>query len=150
LERRRNLSFQWGYGHYGIFGSLAALGAGLEVAAQATSHRLEASDTLIAFAVAIPVGVFLLLVWALHAPLGATRPGDLPMVLAATAGPLVIAGLVSAGLPLPAAVLLMAAPPSLIVVRAVLTGRSPQASPSSHAPGAASSDAASGPHEPGS
>jgi hypothetical protein len=67
----------------------------------------------------------------------------------ATAGVLAIAGLVGAGLSLPAAVLLMAGAPSLIVLRAVLTGRS-QASPSSHAPGAASSDAASGPHEPGS
>jgi len=29
------VSFRWGYGHYGIFGSLAAIGASLDVTAEA-------------------------------------------------------------------------------------------------------------------
>jgi low temperature requirement protein LtrA len=123
LEQHRSWSYWWGYGHYGIFGSLAALGAGLEVSAEAIGHQLEAPDTLVAFSVAVPVSVFLLLVWALHAPLGSTRPSDLPTVLVAITAVLGFAALVSAGLGLEWAVLLMALPPSLIVLTAVLTGR---------------------------
>ncbi len=124
LERRRDLSFWWGYGHYGIFASLAALGAGLEVAAEATSHHIEAPDGLVALAVAVPVAVFLLLVWALHAPLETTaRRGDLVTVLVAAAATLAIAGLAGAGLALPLAVFGMALPAAGIVLSAVLTGR---------------------------
>jgi len=125
LSQRPELSFWWGYGHYGIFASLAALGAGLEVAAAAISHHIEASDTLVAFSVAIPVAVFLLLVWALHAPMPGARAGDLPTVLIAIVLTLVIAGLVEAGLPLAVAVLAMVLPPAGIVLSAILTGRDP-------------------------
>ena len=41
--RRRDRSYLWGYGHYGIFAALAALGAGLEVAVEQTGHHLEVS-----------------------------------------------------------------------------------------------------------
>jgi len=69
LAERRDRSYVWGYGHYGIFASLAALGAGLEVAVEQTGHHLEASPTAVSYAIAIPTGVFLMLVWAVHAPL---------------------------------------------------------------------------------
>jgi low temperature requirement protein LtrA len=125
LSQRPELSFWWGYGHYGIFGSLAALGGGLEVAAAAIGHHIEASDTLVAFAVAVPAAIFLVLVWALHAPMPGSRPGDLPTVLVAVVLILAIAGLVETGLPVSLAVLLMALPPAGIVLSAVLTGRDP-------------------------
>jgi low temperature requirement protein LtrA len=129
LARRRELSFLWGYGHYGIFASLAALGAGLEVAAAANSHHIEASDTVVAFSVAIPVAVFLILVWAIHAPLAGARPRDLPTVLTAMAFTLAFAGLVEVGMPLPVAVAAMALPPAGIVLTAVLAGRDPSLNP---------------------
>jgi low temperature requirement protein LtrA len=69
LARRRNLSFVWGYGHYLIFASLAALGAGLEVAVESAGHETETSDLVVALAVAIPVAVFLVVLWAVHAPI---------------------------------------------------------------------------------
>jgi low temperature requirement protein LtrA len=69
LEEKRSLSYLWGYGHYGIFGALAALGAGLEVAVESAGHHLEIPDTVAASAVAVPVGAFLILLWAVHAPL---------------------------------------------------------------------------------
>jgi len=72
LAERRDRSYLWGYGHYGIFASLAALGAGLEVAVEQTAHHLAASPVAISYAVAVPTGVFLMLVWAVHAPLVAT------------------------------------------------------------------------------
>lgn len=69
LASRRARAFYWGYGHYGIFASLAALGAGLEVAVQRGSADATASDTAVEYAIAVPVAVFLVLLYALHAPL---------------------------------------------------------------------------------
>jgi low temperature requirement protein LtrA len=155
LEHRSTLPFWWGYGHYGIFAALAALGAGLEVAAARIGHHLEVSDVRIAFAVAVPVAVFLVLVWVLHAPLGEVRAGDLPTVLVASGAVLGVAALVGAGLPLPWAVLGMALPPAAMVAGAVSRTSVPHRSaaahwPSNQVPGAARSRAASGPQEPGS
>jgi len=73
LERNRNRSFLWGYGHFGIFAALAAVGSGLEVAVQSTvgasedHHAVEAH--VVALAVALPVAIFLVLLWLLHAPI---------------------------------------------------------------------------------
>ena len=69
LARRRDLSFVWGYGHYLIFASLAAAGAGLEVAVESAGHHTETPDTVVALAVAVPVAVFLVMLWAVHAPI---------------------------------------------------------------------------------
>jgi len=69
LEGHRDLSYLWGYGHFAIFASLGALGAGLEVAVESAGHHLEVDAQVVAFAVAIPVAVFLVALWAAHAPL---------------------------------------------------------------------------------
>ncbi|AQZ61708.1 FIG00761799: membrane protein [[Actinomadura] parvosata subsp. kistnae] len=68
LSGRRDRSYRWGYGHYGIFAALAALGAGLEVAVEQSGHHVAAAPLTVAYAVAIPVGVFLLLLWLVHTP----------------------------------------------------------------------------------
>jgi low temperature requirement protein LtrA len=77
LSSRRHRSYLWGYGHYGIFAALAALGAGLEVAAEQTAHDLAASPLAICYAVAIPAAVFLVLLWLVHAPI-VTEPVTRP------------------------------------------------------------------------
>jgi low temperature requirement protein LtrA len=59
-------SILWGYGHYFIFASAAAVGAGLAVAVDYDTHHAEISGTLAAYAVALPVAVYLLFVWLLH------------------------------------------------------------------------------------
>jgi low temperature requirement protein LtrA len=69
LENHRERSYLWGYGHFGIFASLAAIGAGLEVAVESAGHHLDVGVMVVAFAIAIPVAVFLVLLWALHAPI---------------------------------------------------------------------------------
>ena len=69
LVEHRERSYIWGYGHYLIYASLAAIGAALEVAVQAVTHDIEASGMLVGYALAIPVAVFLVLLWLLHAPL---------------------------------------------------------------------------------
>ncbi len=115
LARHRELSFVWGYGHYAIFASLAALGAGLEVTVEAVSHHVEASDQLVAMAVVVPVAQYLATVWLLHAPLGeGYRASVVPMSLAIVAT-LAVAALVPLGLPLPWVVVLVAVPPAVLV-----------------------------------
>ena len=69
LAGSRDRSWLWGYGHYGIFAALAAVGAGLEVAVEQTGHAVEAAPTAIGYAVAVPVAAFLVLLWAVHAPI---------------------------------------------------------------------------------
>jgi low temperature requirement protein LtrA len=69
LVSHRDRSYAWGYGHYGVFAALAALGAGLEVAVEQTGHHVAPSPVTVGYAIAIPVAVLLILVWALHAPI---------------------------------------------------------------------------------
>jgi len=66
LEERRDRSYRWGYGHYGIFASLAALGAGLEVVVEQTSHDLHISPTAASYSVAVPAACFVALLWGVH------------------------------------------------------------------------------------
>jgi low temperature requirement protein LtrA len=68
LVQRRERSYIWGYGHYFVFAALAAVGAALEVAVGVT-HHIEASALVVGYALAIPVAIFLVLLWLLHAPL---------------------------------------------------------------------------------
>ena len=69
LERRRSRSFYWGYGHYFLFLSLVATGAGLEAAVASMSEHVEADPTAITYGVAVPVALFLVLMWVLYRPL---------------------------------------------------------------------------------
>ncbi|WP_223695169.1 low temperature requirement protein A [Leifsonia poae] len=69
LSIRRNRAFIWGYGHAFVFASLTAIGAGLEVAVQRAAANAETSDLAAEYAIAVPVAVFLLMLWLLHAPL---------------------------------------------------------------------------------
>jgi low temperature requirement protein LtrA len=73
LASHRDRSYLWGYGHYGIFAALAAVGAGLEVAVEHTGHHVAASPVAVGYAIAVPVSAFLVLLWALHAPI-VSRP----------------------------------------------------------------------------
>ena len=75
LAHHRDLSYLWGYAHYAVFAALAALGAGLEVAVEQTGHHLTVPATTVGYAVAVPVAVYLVLYWAVHAPIV-----DLPRV----------------------------------------------------------------------
>jgi low temperature requirement protein LtrA len=59
-------AFVWGYGHLLVFASVAAVGAGLSLAIERASHPIALSSAETGAAVAIPVAVFLLSLWALH------------------------------------------------------------------------------------
>lgn len=80
LAVKRGRSYLWGYGHYGVFAALAALGAGLEAAVAEAGHHLDVAPVALGYAVALPVGIFLLLLWAVHAVLQ-TRSQIRPAVI---------------------------------------------------------------------
>ena len=105
----------WGYGHYFIFASAAAVGAGLAVAVEYETGGAEISGTVAGYAVALPAAVYLFFVWLLH-----VRPHQ--------RGPLVIAHPVVAGLILvapfgPAAFHVVAALLVVLVAITVTLGR---------------------------
>ncbi|MES5821886.1 low temperature requirement protein A [Streptomyces sp. RG80] len=64
--RSNRQSFLWGYGHYLIFASAAAIGAGLEVAVEQAVGKAHISTLAASAAVTLPSALYLLTVWALH------------------------------------------------------------------------------------
>ncbi|GGU32965.1 membrane protein [Streptomyces lavendofoliae] len=59
-------AFLWGYGHYLILASAAAIGAGIEVAVEQAVGKAHLSATAATAAVTLPAALFLLVVWMLH------------------------------------------------------------------------------------
>ena len=93
----------WGYGHYLVFATVAALGAGLEVALETAEHRTHISELTAGLAVAVPVALYLLVLAPLHrvarsgavAHQAVTAGGAVVvLVLAAAAGTLGLGGAV--------------------------------------------------------
>ena len=56
-------AFVWGYGHYFVFASAAAVGAALAVAVDHAVSHTEISDVQAALALAVPVAIYLCSVW---------------------------------------------------------------------------------------
>jgi low temperature requirement protein LtrA len=69
LARHRARAFPFGYGHLAIFGSLAAMGAGLHVAAFELDGEAEIGVTGIVVSVAIPVAIFVGMIYLLYSVL---------------------------------------------------------------------------------
>jgi low temperature requirement protein LtrA len=59
-------AFVWGYGHYVVFGSAAAVGAGIAVAVDEAIGQADLSARAATFAVAVPVVLYMVSVWLLH------------------------------------------------------------------------------------
>ncbi|AIR98899.1 hypothetical protein SGLAU_14575 [Streptomyces glaucescens] len=59
-------AFLWGYGHYVVFASAAAIGAGLEVAVEQATGTAHIPTLSASAAVSLPTALYLLAVWALH------------------------------------------------------------------------------------
>ena len=55
----------WGYGHYAIFAAAGAVSAGLEVQVEHVTGGGESSDTVAGLSLALPVAIFVLVVWLL-------------------------------------------------------------------------------------
>jgi low temperature requirement protein LtrA len=116
LRLSRQASFVWGYGHYFVFGSVGALGAGLELAA-ASSHggAGTATATTAGLAVAVPVAVYLVATGSLQGRLRREAPGRMAMVTVA-ALLVILAGGLAGDLGVGTATLLMGGLTVLLVV----------------------------------
>jgi low temperature requirement protein LtrA len=66
FAERLSGAFSWGYGHYFVFASAAATGAGIALAIKQVGHGTRLSDLGAGFAVSAPVATYLLVVWLLH------------------------------------------------------------------------------------
>ena len=117
LHVYRERVFPWGYGHILIFGSIAATGAGLHVAALYIGHQAHIGATATVMTVAIPVGVFAFALFALYAYL--VRSGD-PfhgVLLAGTAAILALAVLLAfVGIPMAVCLIVLMLAPLVTVV----------------------------------
>lgn len=67
VVRSSRQAFVWGYGHYVVFASAAAIGAGLEVAVEQAVGKAHLSTLAASAAVTLPTALYLLTVWGLHA-----------------------------------------------------------------------------------
>jgi low temperature requirement protein LtrA len=59
-------AFIWGYGHFVVLGSAAAVGASIAVAADFTTEHAEISALAAVMAIAVPVACYLGSLWLLH------------------------------------------------------------------------------------
>jgi low temperature requirement protein LtrA len=105
-------AFPWGYGHYFVFSSAAAIGAGLAVSVDYDSHQAHVGAFGAGAAVAVPVAVFLASLWLVH--VRPHRPGAL-VKIAYLAGIVLVLATPFTSLPLP----LIAA----VMILLVLAGR---------------------------
>ncbi|MFD1117613.1 low temperature requirement protein A [Sphaerisporangium aureirubrum] len=100
------VAFPWGYGHYLIFASAAAVGAGLAVSVDHASGKSHLGDFATTTALTAPVAVFVLSLWLVHAR--PHHPG--PLITAAfLAAPVLILATPFTPFPLPLTALIMAA-----------------------------------------
>lgn len=62
----RKRAFVWGYGHFFIFVSIAALGAGLAAAVDVVTHHAEISAQVVSYFIAISLIGYTTSLWLLH------------------------------------------------------------------------------------
>lgn len=117
LARHRDRPFGYGYGHLAIFGGLAAMGAGLHVAAYALEGKAKIDTLGVVLSVALPVTLFLLALYAIYTAM--TRRAD-PFHLLLLAGTAVVlvtsVGLAAAGASLEVCLLVLMLAPAVTVV----------------------------------
>jgi low temperature requirement protein LtrA len=94
----------WGYGHYFVFAAVAAVGAGLQVAAETTHDATHLGPAVAASTVSVPVVVFLASVGIIHVR---TRTVAIIAPIVVTAVLVLAAGLAATWIGVPPAILAM-------------------------------------------
>jgi low temperature requirement protein LtrA len=123
LARRRERSLGWGYGHIPLFGATVAVGAGLHVAAYYLEHHSELAALGTVLAVAVPLAVYVVMIFLLYGQL--TRSLDpFHLVLLAASAVLIAASvlLVAAGASVAVSLAVLALTPWVTVVGYELVG----------------------------
>jgi low temperature requirement protein LtrA len=123
LHAHRDRSFGYGYSHIVLFGSIVATGAGLHSAAYYIQHRSELDSVATVVAVAVPVGVYIAVVFGTYLLL--VRTWDAFYALDVLIGLLVLGvavGLAAAGISTTVCLLVVMAAPAAIVASFELFG----------------------------
>ncbi|MEO7296091.1 MAG: low temperature requirement protein A [Candidatus Limnocylindria bacterium] len=92
-DLERETAFLWGYGHYVVFAAVAAVGAGLNVAADLLHEEAAIGSVTAALTVAVPVAIYLVAAWLVNRS-GRAAALVRPVLLAAA---LVVAAAVGVG-----------------------------------------------------
>lgn len=121
LALHPNRGFIFGYGHFFVFGAIAATGAGLHVYAYYLEEETHINQAAVVATVAIPVAVFILALTFIYS----VMVRALRLQLAQCALVLLLCGLAvalaAAGLSLPVClIIILAGPAALIVVNEIL------------------------------
>ncbi|MFJ9575119.1 low temperature requirement protein A [Streptomyces sp. NPDC101191] len=96
LVHRRSRGYLFGYGHIPLFIGVAGAGAGLHVAGLHLEHHAELGDAAVVLSLAIPVGLYLLMVYLLHTLLMSTADRFHLLLISLTTCVLLTAVLLSA------------------------------------------------------
>ncbi|MET0789806.1 MAG: low temperature requirement protein A, partial [Cellulomonas sp.] len=117
LARHRERSVVWGYGQVVVLGAIAAIGAGLHVAASVIEGHAEIGVTGAVLSVAAPAIVFSVTLFALHTYLLREVDGFFAGLVAGTVAILLGAiGLAAAGAPIGVCLVVMTLAPAVVVV----------------------------------
>jgi low temperature requirement protein LtrA len=117
LVRHRGRGFTFGYGHLMIFAPLAAMGAGLHVAAYDLEGEARIGATSTVLSVVIPVTIFVLVYYALYSALFRTGDPFHLWLLAGTALFLVLSVVLAAtGVGVPVCLIVLALAPVVTIV----------------------------------
>jgi low temperature requirement protein LtrA len=117
LVRHRRRAFPFGYGHLVVFGAIAAMGAGLHVAAYRLEGESEIGDVGTVLAVTIPLAILVGMLYLLFAVLMRARDPFHLWLLASTAAILVLAVvLAAAGVDVAICLLVVMLAPAVTVV----------------------------------
>ncbi|GAB3909321.1 hypothetical protein GCM10029964_110690 [Kibdelosporangium lantanae] len=120
LRQSLNSTMVWAYSHFGVFASVAAVGAGLGVAVDTQAGKTHLSSVGAALAVAVPVSIYLVLVGMQHRLMNAAEKARIRFVLLAVV--LIVAAVF---LPLPAAVAVIAVVNGVLLVYGIAAGARP-------------------------
>lgn len=128
LSRHRERGWMWGYGHIVLFGSLAATGAGLHVAAYVIEGVAHIDDTLALLTVVLPVGVFSAALFTLYTLLLREFDPFHILLFIGSIVPLVVAvWLVAAGASIGTGIVVAALSPIVVVIGYETVGHMHQA-----------------------
>jgi low temperature requirement protein LtrA len=122
LEHRRDRSFVWGYGHYFLYASIAAVGAGLHVVALYLEHEAHIDATAVMLSVAIPVAVYFVALGFLYGNLIGLHPNMTAVTLGKLGIVVLSVVLAWAGVQLSICILVIALSPAVSVVAQEMGG----------------------------
>ncbi|WP_326799949.1 low temperature requirement protein A [Streptomyces sp. NBC_01808] len=117
LVHRRARGYLFGYGHIPVFAGIAGAGAGLHVAGLYLEHHAAIGETAVVLSLALPVGLYLLVVYALHTLLLSARDLFHVLLISLTLAVLGAAVLLSvAGTPVAVCLLVVILAPFVTVI----------------------------------